>query len=267
MKLEATDLSCRRAGRVILDTVNLTAMAGEITAIIGANGSGKTTLMRHLTGELRPESGCVSLNGRDLSHLTPAAMAQMRAVLPQASALSFPFTVAEVVAIGAETARANGSQRIPDALARVDLAGYGGRMYQHLSGGEQARVQLARVLSQVWAPITPHGPAWLLLDEPVSSLDIAHQLMVMNVARGFAKAGGGVVVVLHDLNLTAMFADRVMLLADGRKMAEGVPHEVLTGPILSAAYGCRIAVGEAPSSGLFILPQAAAHGSPASSSA
>lgn len=264
MKLKAADLSCRRAGRDILDQVSLTAMAGEITAIIGANGSGKTTLMRHLTGELRPESGTVSLNGVDLAHLGPAAMARMRGVLPQASALSFPFTVAEVVGIGAEAACAIDPQRIPKALARVDLAGYGGRMYQHLSGGEQARVQLARVLSQVWRPVTPRGPAWLLLDEPVSSLDIAHQIMVMNVARRFAGAGGGVVVVLHDLNLTAMFADRVMLLGGGRKMAEGRPAEVLTGPILSAAYGCRIAVGEAPPSGLFILPQAAAHGLPAS---
>lgn len=257
MSVVAQGIAFRRNGRDILADAGLAAAAGEVTAIIGANGSGKTTLMRHLTGEIAPESGAVRLNGHDLARLPPSALARIRGVLPQASVLSFPFTVAEVVAIGAEAAIRPDPSRIPAALARVDLAGYGARMYQQLSGGEQARVQFARVLAQVWEPVTEAGPAWLFLDEPVSSLDIAHQLWVMREGRAFARAGGGVVVVLHDLNLTAMFADRVVLMARGRVLAAGPPAEVMTAETLSLAYGCRIAVGEAPPSGLFVLPQAA----------
>lgn len=258
MTLTARAITCHRDGRAILSDVNFTARAGAVTAIIGANGSGKTTLMRHLTGELSPEAGVVTLSGQDIAALSPASLARRRAVLPQAGSVGFPFTVAEVVALGLYADPTADQGRIPAALARVDLPGYGGRMYQQLSGGEQARVQLARVLVQVWHPVGPDGPAWLMLDEPVSALDIAHQLWVMREARRFAAAGGGVVVILHDLNLTAMTADHVTLLHQGRVLACGTPAEVLTGPRLSQAYGCRITVGEAPPSGLFVLPQAAA---------
>lgn len=258
MTLAARAITCRRDGRAILSAVDFTARPGAVTAIIGANGSGKTTLMRHLTGEMAPDAGTVTLNGQDIAALSPASLARRRAVLPQAGDVGFPFTVAEVVALGLHADPAADPARIPAALARVDLPDYGARMYQQLSGGEQARVQLARVLVQVWHPVSDAGPAWLLLDEPVSALDIAHQLWVMREARRFAAAGGGVVVILHDLNLTAMVADQVTLLHQGRVLAAGPPPEVLTGPRLSQAYGCRISVGEAPPSGLFVLPQAAA---------
>lgn len=257
MTLIARDLACTRGGRPILNGVGLTASAGQVTAIIGANGSGKTTLMRHLTGELRPDHGAVTLGGTDLAALPPAALARRRAVLPQAATLSFPFTVAEVVGLGLQADPSPDPGRIPAALSRVDLGGYGDRMYQQLSGGEQARVHLARVLVQVWQPVTPFGAAWLLLDEPVSALDIAHQLWVLREARRFADAGGGVVVVLHDLNLTAMIADHVVLLAEGAILAAGPPAQVLTGPLLSQAYGCDIRIGVVPASGLYVLPQMA----------
>ena len=146
--------------------------------------------------------------------MKPWQAASMRAVLPQATALSFPFTVREIVRLGLIGGRSGAlpgeDERLPDrALARVDLDGFAGRFYQELSGGEQQRVQLARVLCQVWAPVLDGRPRYLFLDEPVSSLDIKHQLMIMNIARDFAKRGGGVVAILHDLNLTAMYADRV----------------------------------------------------------
>lgn len=258
--LAAHDLSCRRGGRAILNRVTVSARAGEVTAVIGANGSGKTTLLRHLTGEMRAESGRVTLDGTDLSAMPPAVLARRRAVLPQAAALGFPFTVAEVVAMGLQADPAPDPARIPAALARVDLGGYGARMYRQLSGGEQARVQLARVLVQVWNPVSDADPCWLFLDEPVSALDIAHQLWVTREARRFADAGGGVVVVLHDLNLTAMIADRVILMDHGRVLAAGSPAEVLTGERLSAAYGCRIEIGGTPPSGPYVLPQMASLG-------
>ena len=149
--------------------------------------------------------------------------------------------------------------RLPDrALARVDLDGFAGRFYQELSGGEQQRVQLARVLCQVWAPVLDGRPRYLLLDEPVSSLDIRHQLMIMNVARDFARRGGGVVAILHDLNLTAMYADRVHVMHRGRLAAAGTPSEVLSDEMIAKVFECRLKVGALPAKGMpFVLPQSA----------
>ena len=131
-----------------------------------------------------------------------------------------------------------------------------GRLVQELSGGEQARVHLARVLAQIWEPVTGQGPRWLFLDEPVAALDIGHQLTVMRLARSFADAGGGVVAVMHDLNLSAMFANRMALIVGGRLAASGHPSEVLTDDHLSCAYGCPLRVNRAPSTGPWLVPQA-----------
>lgn len=261
MSLIATDIHLRLGRNEVLKGIDLGAQAGQLTAIIGPNGSGKTSLMRVLTGEITPAAGRVTLNGRALSGLHPETLARRRAVLPQQSALSFPFTVAEIVRIGLH-ASPHGADAcdamIRAALAEVGLPLHAGRFYQELSGGEQQRVQLARALVQVWHPVVDDGPCWLLLDEPVSSLDIAHQLSVMRLAARFARRGGGVVAIMHDLNLTAMFADRVMLMADGRACAEGPPSEVMTDTLLSTAYGCRLRVSHTPTSGVWLLPQGAA---------
>src|SRR5690606_14331318 len=145
-------------------------------AIIGPNGSGKTTLLRAIAGDIAA-SGIVRINSLDITKLRPWQLATLRAVLPQPATLAFPFTVREVVALGiTDGSRQDASRRPEEALARVDLAGFGGRMYQELSGGEQQRVQLARVLCQVWSPASEEGPRWLLLDEPITGLDIKHQL-------------------------------------------------------------------------------------------
>lgn len=149
------------------------------------------------------------------------------------------------------------------ALAAVGLAGFERRIVADLSGGEQQRVHLARALAQVEGGGANGGgePRWLLLDEPVASLDFAHQLQVMRLARAFADRGGGVIAVMHALNLTAMFADRVLLMAAGAVLAEGSPAAVMTDRRLSEAYGCPLRVGIAPPIGPYVLPQAA--GSPA----
>ncbi len=132
-----------------------------------------------------------------------------------------------------------------------------GRFFQELSGGEQQRVQLARVLAQVWTPMHEGVPRWLFLDEPVSALDIGHQLQVMRIARDFADQGGGVVAVMHDLNLTAMFSDSVALIAEGGVLQQGGPEEVLCDALLSRAYRCQIRVNTQPGQGVFLLPHAA----------
>lgn len=262
--LEATEIRARLAGREVLHGISLAVPPGSLTAIIGPNGSGKTTLIRCLTGELRCQGG-VRLNGLPVPGTSNRVMAGLRAVLAQETHVAFPFTVAEVVQMGRmATAGApdlsapnlSASDLCARALAEVGLAGYGPRDYQALSGGERQRVQLARVLVQVWQPVGLQGARWLFLDEPVSSLDIGHQLQVMRIARGFADRGGGVVAVMHDLNLSAMFSDRLLLLHQGRLLAEGPPAGVLSEANLARAYGCAIRVNTAPSAGPWLLPQA-----------
>ncbi len=259
--LKATGISVRFGASTVLEGVDFTASAGQITAIVGPNGSGKTTLLKVMTGEI-PGQGSTHLNGSDIAALSPVDMARKRAVLPQAGNVAFPFTVLELVRLGLTSGLATNDadhlDHLPErALSRVGLDGFGGRYVQDLSGGERQRVQLARVLVQIWEPMLDGEPRWLFLDEPVSALDIGHQLIVMQIARDYARAGGGVVAVMHDLNLTAMFADRVTLLGEGRVRAEGRPAEVLTDHALSACYGCVLRTNTLPpAGGPWILPQA-----------
>ncbi|MBV0912468.1 heme ABC transporter ATP-binding protein [Anianabacter salinae] len=257
--LEARNITVSLGGRRVLDGIDLVARPGRITAIVGPNGSGKTTLLRALTADV-PHSGTVSLNGRDTATARPWELAAIRAVLPQASALAFPFTVIEVVRMGLRSGTSGGREDIAAAaLARVGLAEHAHRFFQELSGGEQQRAQLARVLAQVWHPRAHGAPCWLFLDEPVSSLDIGHQIEVMSIARDYAAAGGGVVAVMHDLNLTALFAEKIAVLSEGRMLAFGSPSEVMTDAVLSHAYGCRLRVNTRPDKGVpFLLPHAAA---------
>lgn len=257
--LEARNVDIALDRRPVVSGASLAAPAGEVTAILGPNGSGKTTLLRALSGELR-FSGTITLNGADICALKPWQAASQRAVLQQATNLSFPFTVREVVAIG----QSSGFSRMPARLAatlpeaaleRVDLAGFGGRLYQDLSGGEQQRVQLARVLCQVWNPVADGVPRYLLLDEPVSSLDIKHQLAIMQVARDFADAGGGVIAILHDLNLAAMFADQLVLMSHGRIAAAGAPRQVLSDALIGTVFDVPLRVETGANGVPVVLPQ------------
>ena len=226
--------------------MDFTATPGAVTAIVGPNGSGKTTLLRALTGEIAAQGTC-TLDGIPICPRNAAALAARRGVLPQSSRLAFPFTVEEVVRMGQLAGRfADRPGIVARALDRVGLRHMAGRIHQDLSGGEQQRAQLARVLAQIWEPTGRDGANWLFLDEPVASLDIGQQLAVMRLARDFAARGGGVVAVMHDLNLTAMFADAVCVLHKGRNAATGPPREVLTSEILSRVYDCDLRVSTPP---------------------
>lgn len=253
------DVTVRYGRKTAVADATLVARAGELTAIIGPNGSGKTSLLSAISGDQR-YTGHVRVNRMEVSSTSAVDMAAIRAVLPQFTRVSFPFTVLEIVRLGLRDGMMGADATIPlAALNRVGLDRYAGRYYQELSGGEQQRVQLARVLAQVWAPWDEGAPRWLLLDEPVASLDLAHQLSVMRIAQDFASRGGGVLAVMHDLNLTAMFARQVHLMLGGRILASGAPSEVFRDDLLSEVYGCAISVNTAPTDGTtFTLPQAVA---------
>ncbi len=258
--LIATNINVSLGKTAILHGVNFEGQAGHVTAIVGPNGSGKTTLLKAMTGEL-PYTGSILLDQEDVKAIPAPALAARRAVLPQNAGLAFPFTVLEVVRLGLIAGLGSNDSTLPRrALEHVGLAGYEGRLYHALSGGEQQRCQLARVLVQVWEPTRDGKPSWLFLDEPVSALDIGHQLEVMEIARSFANNGGGVIAVMHDLNLTSMFADRILLMKNGRRVVQGDAQHVLTDDHLSGAYGCRVRVNVAPTQHChvpYILPQVA----------
>lgn len=226
--------------KIVVNNVCLQLPVGGVTSIIGPNGAGKSTLLSCLTGERRPDRGSVRLDGRDICSFTPAALAARRAVLPQSSNLSFPFTVGDVVGIGLDRRLASGPRPDDDilrlALQRVGLAGYERRLYQTLSGGERQRAHFARVLAQVWEPEVDGAPRYLMLDEPTASLDLKHQIDILDIARDYARAGGGVIAVLHDIDLAQVFADRIVVMKEGRVAAAGPAASVVTEALLKSVY-------------------------------
>jgi iron complex transport system ATP-binding protein len=254
--LELMDVSVQLGRRRVLSGVSLTARPGGLLAICGANGAGKSTLLKAILGEV-PATGTVRLNGLEVARTRPATLARLRAVLPQDSDVAFGFTLGEIIRMGREAGDFAIRPEVDSlALSAVGLQGREGDDIRNLSGGERQRGHLARALAQVWEPVGPQGPRWLMLDEPVASLDLGHQLQVMRLARSYADAGGGVVAIMHDLNLSAMFADKLAFLIAGKLAAVGSPDEVLTERILEEAFGCRIALNLAPKLGPWLLPQA-----------
>jgi iron complex transport system ATP-binding protein len=250
--LSAQGVRLTVGGRELLAGVRLSVRAGEVLALLGPNGAGKSTLLSVLAGDLAPTSGAVRLLGRPLASYAAAELALHRALLPQSSALSFPFTAGEVVRMGrapwaGTAAAAQDEAVVAQAMAATESARFAGRPFTALSGGERARVSLARVLAQR-APL-------LLLDEPTAALDLRHQELVLRVARRRAAAGDAVVVVLHDLSLAAAYADRVLLLADGAAVADGPVAEVLRAALLSEVYGHPVEVLAHPRTGSpLVLP-------------
>lgn len=249
MTLSAKQLGYTVDGKSLLERVDLDIRPGEITAVLGPNGAGKSTLLRLLAGELTPDSGALHLNGRRYRNWSRAQIARQVAVLPQHSALNFPFTALEVVLMG-RIPHASGHARdleiARQCLQETDCRHLHERRFPLLSGGERQRVQLARVLAQLHTD-TPHTPRYLLLDEPTAALDPAHQLLTLVLARHYANLGTGVLAILHDLNLAARFADQVLLLQQGRTLAQGPTNDVLNAARLSALYELPIQVIDHPS--------------------
>ncbi|NUH38107.1 heme ABC transporter ATP-binding protein [Streptomyces samsunensis] len=243
---QAEELEVRLTGRTVLAEAELTVRAGEVLALVGPNGAGKSTLLAALAADLPAESGTVRLDGRPVAAWTPGELALRRAVLPQTATLAFPFTVEEVVRMGrapwaGTPAEDEDEAAVAAAMDRTEVAEFAARPFSALSGGERARVALARVLAQ--------RTALLLLDEPTAALDLRHQELVLRVCRERAAAGDAVVVVLHDLSLAAAYADRAALLHGGRIAAEGAPSEVFDAAPLSRVYRQPVEVIRHPRTG------------------
>lgn len=244
--LSLDSVSVRKGTATLLDGLSLEVAPGEVVAIVGPNGAGKTTALRVIAGEEAPTEGAAHLDRQPLAALPADALARRRAVLPQQSALAFGFPVLDVVLLGRTphtTPRARDLDAAERAMRRAGVLHLAARRYPTLSGGEQQRVHLARALAQLDG--TP-DPRYLLLDEPTSALDLAHQHGVLRVAREEARAGTGVLAVLHDLNLAAQYADRIAVLADGKLVAAGSPDAVLTPAVVRCAFGISVVVTQNP---------------------
>jgi iron complex transport system ATP-binding protein len=247
------DAGCRLGGREILSGISLEVRFGEVLALVGPNGAGKSTLLSLLAGDRPAHGGRVLFDGRPVADWTPRQLARRRAVLAQANQVSFPFTVAQVVEMGRSPWRGRpeaeaDEAEITAALADTDTSHLAERAFTTLSGGEKARVSLARVLAQR-TPV-------VLLDEPTAALDLRHTEEVMAVASCLAAEGRAVVVVLHDLSLAAAWADRVAVLQSGRLAACGGPSDVLTSALVADVYGIAVDVlTEAPGGSPIVVPR------------
>ncbi len=238
-------LTQRIGGRDVLAGIDLDVRYGSVLALVGPNGAGKSTLLAVLAGDVEPGGGTVELDGAPLRR-EPRRLARQRSVLLQSNQVAFGFTVRQIVEMGRNPWIGTGDGAhdealVTRALARTDTAALAGRNYRSLSGGEQARVCLARVLAQD-TPI-------VLLDEPTASLDLRHQEDVLTIACELAAAGRAVVLVLHDLGLAAAYADWVAMLDRGRLVALGTPAETLTAARIEQVYGTAVHLLADPDSG------------------
>ncbi|WP_298406855.1 heme ABC transporter ATP-binding protein [uncultured Chloroflexus sp.] len=242
--LVAHEIGYRTDGRWLVQSVSLSLSAGEVVILVGPNGAGKSTLLSLLAGDLSPTTGEIWLERHNLNRMSALAQAQRRAVLRQQIIVTFPFTALEVALMGrAPHLRGQAESKrdlaiVEEALAQTETTSFATRPLPTLSGGEQARVQMARVLAQT-TPI-------LLLDEPTAALDLRHQHRILQLARRAADQGGAALIVLHDVNLAALYADRIGVMHQGRLHAIGSPWDVLRADLLSDVYGVPITVQPHP---------------------
>tara|TARA_R110000850_G_scaffold18193_2_gene55244 strand:+ start:727 stop:1557 length:831 start_codon:yes stop_codon:yes gene_type:complete len=249
--LAIENLSVSIASRTLINNINLAVDAGEVLCVIGPNGAGKTTLLRTIGQDLTPDTGRITFAQQPLSLMAPRARARQLAVLTQHNPLTFAFTGREVVALG-RTPHSTGVVIDDDicqaAMAALDVTHLAQRLYPSLSGGEQQRIQLARVLAQIWRA-EDASARLLLLDEPVTSLDIGHQHQLMQAVRAFARTDVAVVMTVHDMTLAGAFADRIIALKNGECVAEGSPHQVLTESLISHVFDTPVSVINHPQTG------------------
>jgi iron complex transport system ATP-binding protein len=244
--IKTTNISYSIKGKPILQPMSFQAEDGEVTVLLGPNGAGKSTLLRILAGELMPDTGTIWLDNHGLADMSQEQLALKRAVLTQNYSVPLPFTCKEIVAMGRyphvkSSTAANDNCIIEQCMQEMDVSPFTDRMFNTLSGGEQQRVQMARILAQLNDGNDDHAKI-LLLDEPTASMDYLQQQLCLSKARELAGKGYTVVVVLHDLNLAAQYADKIMLLKQGYLLAEGRSREVLNSAMIGLTYDMDVDV-------------------------
>lgn len=248
----ARGVSVQLGAATVLHEVSAHVAAGEVVALVGPNGAGKSTLLGAMAGDLPVHTGHVEVEGHPLSGWSALELARTRAVMPQRVAVAFPFLVSEVVRMGrapwiGTDREDDDDEAVAEALATVDLLDLATRPVTALSGGELARAALARLLAQ--------RTRLLLLDEPTAALDLHHQEAIMAALRRQAATGHGVGIVVHDLSLAAAYADRILIVAGGRLVADGTPAEVLEPALLAEVFHHPVDVLPHPTDGgLLVAP-------------
>lgn len=251
MTLAADGLALSLGGVRMLDGVSAAFGRGRVTAVLGPNGAGKSSLLACLAGLRRGDAGAVTLGGRALLGMDGRDRARAIGFLPQTADVHWDIDVETLVGLGRYPwrgrfgAHGDDAEAVAEALARTNLTAMAGRVVNTLSGGERSRALLARVLAG--------HPDWLLADEPLASLDPAHQIDVLGVLRCMAARGAGVVVVLHDLNQAAVVADDVVLMRGGQVVAQGAAAAVLTPALIGETYGVLAEIGQLPDGRRFIV--------------
>ncbi len=241
--ISAQNISLKRNGRAILTDVNIMISAGVFAAIAGPNGAGKSTLLKIISNEITGYDGKVEVNGTPIRQYDIASLAKVRAVLPQHTYLQFPFSVQQIVELGTQYHNNSNQQKRKISNEVMELTGissWAEQNYLTLSGGEQQRVNLARVLAQVWEIKT--YPRYVLLDEPTSNLDIAQQQMIFSLVKHACERNIGVFAIVHDLNQVAQFADKLYFLRDGNVVAQGATREVFTKNNIEKTFCCKVNV-------------------------
>lgn len=253
--LQVQDIGLAVGGTPLLQGVRFACAPGTVTAVMGPNGAGKTSLLKVLADEHRHYQGRVLLNGQGIGDWQVKDKARMRAVLPQHSTLDFPFTVEEVVQLG-RIPHSTGARRdreiVSAALRKTDADYLAKRDYPSLSGGEKQRVQLARVLAQIWEAPEIDGeirPRLLLLDEPSASFDLAHQQLLKTLVCDFAGEGVSVVMVVHDFNLGMAVSDQIVMLCCGQIAAMGPPDQILHTDLIRSVFGVAVDIVHHPVTG------------------
>jgi iron complex transport system ATP-binding protein len=261
--LEASDITFSVANRELISRVSISFEPGKLHLIIGPNGAGKSTLVKLLSRLLRPQSGSIKYDGSDVQHASEIDLAKRRAVLSQAVEIAFPLSVREVVMMGRYPHFGGRpgpvDEHIVDEMLRFfDITEFAARDYQTLSGGERQRVNFARVLAQVWRDdqheTTGTICRYLFLDEPLTFLDIRHQIDFMKKIREFASNPDVITVgVVHDLNLAARFAGQIAIINNAKLFASGAPYEVLTAENIDRVFGVQPSFLKADDGGRYIV--------------
>ena len=256
MSLTLESVGLALGGRAVLRDVTCCVAPGEVVGLLGRNGVGKTTLLRVASGTLAADTGSVCLDGRPLASFSRRALARRIAVVPQDLHVPFPFLAGEIVLMGRSPHQgwfgfesSDDVRRAREAMERMGIAHLENRSVLELSGGERQLVMFARALAQ--------GPELLLLDEPTAFLDLSHRVDVLQVVRERVAAGGSAIVVSHDLGLSARVCDRLIVLADGEVVAQGVPAEILRPELLRRAFGIEADILDGPDGLPVVVPRVA----------